>query len=109
MSLRKRIFRFLKHRDLEKSNVKITVTDDDIKQGKRYKPQECPIALAAKRSFPGKAIIVGTEHLSVYESETALDRLAKYGLCQAARAFRHNFDQHGLGAPFEFELGEVVP
>lgn len=92
-----------------RSNVKITVTDDDIKQGKRYKPQKCPIALAAKRSFPGKVIIVGTEHLSVYESETFLDRLAKYGLCQAAKAFRHNFDQHGLGAPFEFELGEVVP
>lgn len=82
--------------------MKIEVTEEDIKNGKRFSPGECPIALAIQRAT-GKRATVGTIYATTWEGDVP----KIYNLPQTAIVFIRNFDSKTrVVSPFEFELEE---
>lgn len=79
--------------------MKIQVTKEDIRLGHRFKPQECPVALATLRAIPGARVnacglyvcINGREYKPVVE----LISLKQFVLL---------FDRGRFVEPFEFEI-----
>lgn len=87
----------------------ISVTQEDIDQGKAYLCSECPIARAAKRALPDATGIRVYNHALFVEEGPIYD---KYALPERASTFVYNFDMGGPHAvsPFEFicELEERI-
>jgi hypothetical protein len=67
--------------------MRIVVTPDDIKKGKRHNPTACPIAHAMRRAF-GRRVSVEASYARV----TYPDRVAVYRLPAEARRFIDCFD-----------------
>jgi len=82
--------------------IKINVTKNDIKKGKRCQSGDCPIALAAHRKFKGSAVSVGpfTLGVSQYDHECWRD----YTLPKAASNFILKFDCREKVEPFSFTI-----
>ncbi|AXN53496.1 hypothetical protein HOT81_gp079 [Gordonia phage Fryberger] len=80
--------------------MRIEVTRDDIANGHRASAFGCPIALAARRAFPGTNITVTTGRLVVedkYECTT-------YVLPYDAKEFIRSFDGFRPVLPFVLEV-----
>jgi hypothetical protein len=83
--------------------MNVTVTAEDIQQGKPGSPCECPVALAIKRA-------TGIAHVSVSPSTARVGDIGDtntkwYRLPQPVREFIHNVDYgEGPHAPFTFSL-----
>lgn len=89
--------------------MKITVTQEDINNGKRADYQFCPIALALNRAFHTKSAEVNPSRAYVTRKKLWLfESPALYFLPPEASNFVTTFDQGKPVAPFEFELGENV-
>jgi len=93
-----------KERKINKMNPqkKITVTERDIKKGKRQTATRCPIALAIQRTFPGLRVSVNTEEARIGGTH--------YNLPDKATAFITEFDfsSHPVLKPFSFRLGRKI-
>lgn len=80
--------------------VRIEVTSDDITRGKAYSSNNCPIALAAKRSIDCDELYI-TYELRIYGGRNLV---AVVPLPKVARTFAQRFD-YGLPVkPFSFEI-----
>lgn len=83
------------------SVTRISVTEDDIAQGKRGSCEACPIALAAGRAVPGAEASVGGSHLDIYLA----GRILTAPLPEAAATFVRRFDDSAIPVgPLEFEI-----
>lgn len=80
--------------------VLISVTEDDIKNGKRMDSKFCPIALACKRTEMFGEHGVRVDHFKLFKRGSCL----KYRLPFVAKAFIHRFDAGRNVEPFEFEV-----
>lgn len=75
----------------------IQVAQEDINNGQRGCVSACPIALAAERAglrhpcVGRKTLRVADNHRAVYLPEEAI-------------RFIEDFDEHGMGCPFSFEI-----
>ena len=74
----------------------VDVTSQDIKRGKRKYISCCPIALALKRSLPGKRIAVGSDITFIGDGLATLPK--------QARTFIERFDNSESVKPFKFKL-----
>jgi hypothetical protein len=77
--------------------MKINVTARDIKLGGQRDAYSCPIALAARRKFKGKDVLVclGNLYTRPIEADPISISLAGY-LPKAANEWMARFDAHGL-------------
>lgn len=80
-------------------SMKVSVTTEDIKQGKRVSCRECPVALAVKRIFQDEdnvsvAIYIRVGGVMYEYPEEVVD-------------FICNFDKGSLVEPIEFEMKEA--
>lgn len=81
----------------------ITVTNKDISEGQPRVASQCPIALAARRTFPGKRIKVYGYNLKVYRSFLGLEfGNVFYTLPVAAWQFVMKYDTHHMVEPISF-------
>jgi hypothetical protein len=94
--------------------VRITVTADDIKHGKREKCLKCPIARAALRRFglTTDKVTVDSCEIRVYKSAAAAKRgvnpEARYLLpWDPAGLFVHHFDRGHPVKPLSFTMERV--
>jgi hypothetical protein len=77
--------------------MKITVTAEDIKNGKPDMPEFCPIALAVKRAGL-------CEHPYVISTYIDCEDGTFYDLPHNASEFITMFDAHKTVQPFEFDI-----
>lgn len=75
--------------------MKIEVTQEDIKAGRKTECTRCPIALAIKRKV-GYTMSVGTRVCGSLDNEFQLPKIAQ--------DFISNFDHGNPVEPFTFEL-----
>jgi hypothetical protein len=80
--------------------MKICVTAEDIKKGRRGSPKRCPIALATKRAC-GVRAVVGTDGTMWVETSSACVEIS---LSLAAMNFVDDFDLGLAVGPFEFDV-----
>jgi hypothetical protein len=91
-----------------RTEVKISVTQQDIDDGKRIQARYCPIALAVSRET-GMIAVVTFKYLTLFTGKEELYRneaLKRWSMPPEAQVFVRRFDS-GLGEkvePFEFEL-----
>jgi hypothetical protein len=78
----------------------VTVTQDDIDNGRRSDSRECPINKALKRAFPGRRTSVGADYYWIDG--------ANFNFPPEAYEFRKNFDQGNPVSPFSFRHSEVL-
>jgi hypothetical protein len=71
--------------------LEISVTQDDIQQGKRYHSLACPIALAAQRAVGSNALMVFVTPAMLILRDEAGDN--HYPLPLMARQFQTRFDR----------------
>jgi hypothetical protein len=84
----------------------IMVTQEDINAGAPSRCADCPVALAAKRAFYPRNVMVSSTQLSVWnESRKAYDLL--YLPLEAQRFVRH-FDGNAPVWPFSFSVEASV-
>lgn len=77
--------------------IRFRVTKEDIRDGKRFNPCRCPIALAIGRRFPEETIFVN--HEGVQFSGTG----NIFNMPQNAQTFITYFDSLIPVSPFEFD------
>lgn len=74
--------------------IRIDVTDEDIRLGKRFSETSCPIARAARRAGIKDPLVV----MGIYSDGK------HYCLPLAAQDFVHDFDHGNPVDPFSFEI-----
>lgn len=80
---------------------KIEVTQEDIRKGKRFQNDACPVALAVQRTLKRQAII-GDRLFSLYNKRGLI---YTYGtLPKAVQLFINKFDNKEKVEPFGFTL-----
>ena len=84
-------------------NMKITMIDQDVKNGARYNCRKCPIALAVKRQIDGQDTVY------VEEGEVRIESYKGFGtieskMPQIAKNFINAFDDGDLPEPISFVL-----
>jgi hypothetical protein len=84
--------------------MKISVTQEDINQGKHQSCRECVVALAAKRAFPGRTPNVGYDSMSLYGGRL----VAIYKLPPEATRLIAAWENRRKVSPLEFELPEPI-
>lgn len=84
--------------------IKIKVTEEDIKKGKRFNSACCPVGLACQRVLHKNWAEV-FEFLTLRQTENGL-RI--YFEMQGVAGFISKFDSGETVQPFEFELPEEV-
>jgi hypothetical protein len=84
--------------------MKISVTQEDISEGKRCNCRECVVALAAKRAFPGRTPVVGYKSMSLYGGRL----VAVYTLPAEASRLIAAWENRRKVSPLEFELPEPI-
>lgn len=77
--------------------MKIQITQDDIENGKRFDPCECPVALAAKRAL-GVSVHVGSD--SIYTNP--------YYAPSSRRGNRGPLDQYDNEVPLPDRVQEWI-
>lgn len=80
--------------------MKIKVTEQDIKLGKRVHTCFCPVALALRKSFDLQGafdVEVGWEYIK-------MGALGRYKTPTSVRRFIHAFDRRNKVKPFNFQL-----
>lgn len=83
--------------------MKVQVTADDIKNGKRNTGSACPISLACQRVFK-KPVWAYPSEIYVEEEEDGKETV--YDTPEACAIFMHLFDEGCNVESFEFELGD---
>ncbi len=84
--------------------MKITVTADNIKKGRRKSRSFCPIALALK-SAGFVHVNVGYRRIEILPTARSKSPIAKYRTPHSAKRFIEKFDIWGDGVkPFSFSL-----
>ena len=78
--------------------MRIDVTQEDIDRGKRSRPCECPLAIAASRAT-GRPCSVGLDRIG-FDDGLALE----WPLPDIAFKFRWDFDNGQPVQPFGFDL-----
>lgn len=87
--------------------MKIEVTKEDIKNGKRLECDLCPIALAIKRSDANiESVFVTPRHAYITRRS---EGEKNFRLPDQATIFVLQFDQASAVEPFEFELQPEFP
>lgn len=83
--------------------MKITVTKEDIAQGKTCNPHSCPCALALLRALAlgTDAVTVRPDYISVYRFSP---RAKQIPTPPAVLEFIDNFDAGRVVQPMEFEI-----
>lgn len=82
--------------------MKFQVIQEDINNGIKCSPRQCPIAQCIKRTYPDRLINIGTDDVSIAEGRYEKGTLTELPLI--ARQFIDNFDKGLEVSPFEFEL-----
>lgn len=77
--------------------MKVSVTEQDIKEGEKGNCWHCPVALALKRAT-GREVSVRALNWGFK------DGAGFYDLPQSARLFINEFDRWGKEEPFSFEV-----
>lgn len=92
-------------KDVISSPIKISVTADDIKNGKPINERCCPIALAASRVIKkgeDETLYVGMNFLAIETPEKPYDKSVQ--IPRVATDFILSFDKGEEVFPFEFEI-----
>lgn len=86
--------------------MKVSVTAERIRHGRRYYCDVCPVALAIKPHFPPELLIIadGFEVRVMQMQRGVAIPVQTAPLPEAARAFVRAFDKGQPVEPFEFEL-----
>lgn len=92
--------------------MKITVTEDHIKNGHKVNPDHCPVALALNDAIPEYKHAVGNDRYTIWKlSDNGNDRLSLVGtklLPHNAVMFISDFDcGKNHAKSFEFEIEDI--
>jgi hypothetical protein len=83
--------------------ITISVTADDIAQGKQRDCRRCPIACAVRRAFPHAVVDVDEADINIWKSGLIAETFREYVLPDEAREFISAFDAGESVKPFTFE------
>ncbi|QEM41480.1 hypothetical protein SEA_FORZA_11 [Gordonia phage Forza] len=93
---------------LPANELTVTVTEDDIREGKKNSPLSCPIALAIRHSGPNvEHACVGREDVSVEwapPTRASVRPRGEYRMPKEASEFIHRVDNGLAVEPFEFTM-----
>lgn len=84
--------------------MKVSITINDIKQGRRGHPQECPVGLAIQRSGFAYCCVAGPA-IVLRDLERGVRAML---LPEAIQRWIKDFDQQLPVNPIEFELGSPI-
>jgi hypothetical protein len=84
----------------------IDVTQEDIDNGKALNAESCPIALATKRLYPGKKVIVVIMFGFPLLKIESYNPVTMPGRCYI---FMRMFDNYKKVEPFQFETKDPQP
>lgn len=92
--------------------MKITVTEDHIKNGQKAAPDHCPVALALNDAIPEYKHAVGNDRYTIWKSSNQgndnLLLVATRPLPHNAVMFISDFDcGKNHAKPFEFEIEDI--
>lgn len=76
--------------------LRVEVTADDIKRGKKNEPEHCPIARAIDRLYPGNEVSVNDDTAEIDDCTFSLPLIAE--------RFVSRFDAGEKVKPFKFVL-----
>lgn len=92
------------------ATLHISVTQEDIDNGRRCHSGKCPIALAAARTGGDLEWSVGSRNAYAYRYTTVGAEIrTRHSLPKEARDFVRDFDFHQPVVPFEFDLETSEP
>ncbi len=87
--------------------MKITVTEEDIKLGKRSSMAACPVALAIKRITKNTSVLIDERYVSWLQRDSIkLPSMVYKDTPADVQWFIKNFDDGVVVEPFEFELND---
>ena len=83
--------------------MRVHVTAEDIRDGKRRDEYECPVALACRRDMGAWSVAVMAHQMIVWQG-TALDNSKRVETPGEVYEFIDKYDRRRKVAPFAFEL-----
>lgn len=87
--------------------MKISITAQDIKNGKACSRNSCPVALAIKKALPGCPVWVDSWFIDIIRTELEFPLITAYHTNDKIERFIKTFDEGGRVKPFSFDLDKL--